>query len=199
MGRPTNVPARRAQVADALIGLLADASFEEITVVAMAKAAGLRPGLIHHYFASKEEVLAVAVERMVIQLEVRLAKRLRRAGDDPRARIDAFIDAWLELDATADRRAAFAWVAIGDEARRRVEISAAYSTAIRRAVDRLTEDMTRLVSPRKRRARSIAEAIVLAIEGALRVGAGGGLEVGTAAPLVRRVAAAMLNDAVANP
>ncbi|HSQ66657.1 MAG TPA: TetR/AcrR family transcriptional regulator [Polyangiaceae bacterium] len=199
MGRPTNVSARRAQVADAFIGLLADASFEDITVVAMAKAAGLRPGLVHHYFASKEEVLAVAVERMAIQLEVRLAERLRRVGDDPRARIDAFIDAWLALDGSADRRAAFAWAAIGDEARRRLDVRAIYSTAIGRGVDRLAEDVARLVPPRKRRARSIAEAIMVAIEGALRVGAGGGLEAGTAAPLARRVAAALLNDAAVRP
>jgi len=163
----------------------------------MAKAAGLRPGLIHHYFAAKEEVLAVAVERLAIQLEVRLADRLRHVRDDPRARIDAFIDAWLELDGTANRRTALAWVAIGDEARRRLDIGAMYSSAVGRVVDRLAEDVGRLV-PRKR-VRSTARAIMVAIEGALRVGAGGGLEPGAAAPLVRGMAAALLNDAAAGP
>ena len=62
MGRPTNSDARRAQVADALIGLLAQGSFEEVTIAAMAKAAELAPGLVHHHFRSKEEVLAVAVD-----------------------------------------------------------------------------------------------------------------------------------------
>lgn len=199
MGRPTNIDTRRAQVADALIGLLADRSFENVTIVDMAKASGVRPGLVHHYFGDKDEVLTVAVERLTLLLEMRLTERLRRAGDDPRARIDAFIDAWLALADGVEPRAARAWVAIGDEARKRPEIASSYGEAISRATGRLLQEVNRIIPARKRRSQVIAQAIVVAIEGALRVGAGGGLEARAAAPLVRGVAAAMLNDAAANP
>ena len=197
MGRPTNIEMRRAQVADALVGLLADQSFENITIAEMAKAAGVRPGLVHHYFGNKDEVLDVAVERLTLLLEMRLTERLRRAGDDPRARIDAVIDAWLAPGDGAEPRAARAWVAIGDEARKRPEVGSSYGAAIGRVMDRVLLEVNRVIPPRNRRSQVIAQAIVVAIEGALRVGAGGGLQPGAAAPMVRAVAAAMLNDAAA--
>jgi TetR/AcrR family transcriptional repressor of bet genes len=196
MGRPTNLVARRAQVADALVALLARGSFEEVSVAAMAKAAGLAPGLVHHYFASKDDVLRLAVDRLALRLQVRLTERLRGAGDDPSARVEAFIDAWLAVDPIGDPQAALAWVAIGDEARRRAEITDLYAAAITRIVAQLREEIARaLPAPHRRKARFVATAVVVAIEGALRVGAAGGLAPGSAASLVNATATALINDA----
>lgn len=196
MGRPSNLEARRAQVADALVRLLAGGSFSEISVAEMAREAALAPGLVHHYFRDKEAVLVVAVERMAIELELRLVDKLQSAGEAGKARVHAFIDAWLSAEAGANPRAAFAWVAIGDEARRRPDVRRIYVAAFERATLHLTDEMKHWLSPlRQRRASKIARAVMVAIEGALRVGAAGGLEAGTAAPLVRGIADALVNEA----
>ncbi|MEO6950873.1 MAG: TetR family transcriptional regulator [Polyangia bacterium] len=199
MGRPSNLESRRAQVADALVRLLATGSFAEISVAELAREAGVAPGLVHHYFRDKEAVLLVAVERMTVGLEVRLVERLRAAGGVAKARVHAFIDAWLSPDAGANPRAAFAWVAIGDEARRRPDVQALYVAAFERAIDRLRLEVSQWLSPLKhRRAGKIARVVMIAIEGALRVGAAGALEAGSAAPLVRGIVDALVAES-ANP
>ena len=196
MGRPSNLEARRGQVADALVRLLAAGSFSEISVAELAREAALAPGLVHHYFRDKEEVLVVAVERLALGLELRLVEQLKTAGEVGKARVHAFIDAWLSPEAGANPRAAFAWVAIGDEARRRPEVRRIYVAAFERAVERLVDEVKHWLSPvRRQRAGKIARAVMVAIEGALRVGAAGGLEPGSAAPLVRGLADALVNEA----
>lgn len=193
MGRPTNIETRRAQVADAMIDLLAHGTFEQVTVAAMAKTAGLAPGLVHHNFASKEDVLTLAVDRLALRLEARLADRLRTAGDDARAQVNAFIDAWLVPGPLDDPRAAMAWVTIGDEARRRPTVRTVYLASLSRAKARLVDAVSRVMRPsRKPTAEHIAQALIVAIEGALRVGVAGGLVPGSAAPLVRSLATALL-------
>ncbi len=196
MGRSSNLEARRAQVADALVRLLAAGSFAEISVAELGREAALAPGLVHHYFRDKEEVLVVAVERMAIELELRLVEKLRTAGEAGKARVHAFIDAWLSAEPGANPRAAFAWVAIGDEARRRPEVQKLYVAAFDRAVERLTDEVRHWLSPlRQRRAGTIARSVMISIEGALRVGAAGGLVPGSAAPLVRGLADALVHEA----
>ena len=195
MGRSTNTEARRAQIADALIGLLGRASFAETSVATIAKAAGLAHGLVHHHFSSKEEVLELAVERLAVQLELRLQSLLRATGDDPHARVDAFIDAWLSLGDGADPRAALAWVAVGEEARRSATVKRVYVEALERSRAHLIGEIGRCLSVKGRvRARPIAEAIVVAIEGALRAGAAGGLQEGSAAPMVHAIFRALVRD-----
>ncbi|MEI8256543.1 MAG: TetR family transcriptional regulator, partial [Deltaproteobacteria bacterium] len=189
MGRPSNAETRRAQLADALVGLLAEGSFEQVTTADLARGAGLAPGLVHHYFGSKEEVLTLAVERLAIELELRLTTRLRAAGSEPLARVEAIVDSWLATGPGANPRAALTWVTIGDEARRRADVRGLYLDALGRTKERLAEEIARALPPaRRRRARSIAEGVLVVIEGALRVGAAGGIEAGTAAPLARHVA-----------
>lgn len=191
MGRPSNLTSRRAQVADALVRLLAMGSFSEISIAELAREAGVAPGLVHHYFVDKAEVLVVAVERMAVGLELRLVERLRAAGDQPKARVHAFIDAWLAPDVGASPRAAFAWVAIGDEARRRNDVQRLYLAAFERAVERLRDE---LVPLSRRRAAKVARTVMISIEGALRVGAAGGLAPGSAAPLVRGLVDALVAE-----
>lgn len=193
MGRPTNKETRRAQVADALIELLAHGSFEQITIQAIAKAAALAPGLVHHNFAGKDEVLTLAVERLALRLETRLAERLRARGDAAEERAHAFIDAWLAPGPGDDPRGVLAWCTIGDEARRRPAVRAVYLAALERSTARLAEAVSGPPRHAPNKAlRALAQTLVVAIEGALRVGVAGGLAPGAAAPMVRALATALL-------
>ncbi|MCC6556474.1 MAG: TetR family transcriptional regulator C-terminal domain-containing protein [Polyangiaceae bacterium] len=171
MGRPSNTEARRAQIADAMIAVVAGVGLDAATVPAVAAAAGLSPGLVHYHFASKDEILPLAVERLGLRLEVRAEARLRAAGDDPRARLHALCDAWLARGEGEDPGAVRAWAAIGAAAARREDVRALTAAFTDRAVERVRREVARALPPgRRRRARDVATSVVLFMEGALRVG-----------------------------
>lgn len=171
MGRPKNTEARRAQIADAMVAVVAAVGLDAATVPAIAAAAALSPGLVHYHFASKDEILPLAVERLGLRLEVRAEARLRAAGDDPRARVLALCDAWLARDDGADAEAVRAWAAIGAAAARREDIRALTAAFTDRAVERLRAEIARALPPARRRgARDLAASLVVFLEGALRVG-----------------------------
>ncbi|APR83093.1 HTH-type transcriptional regulator BetI [Minicystis rosea] len=171
MGRPKNTEARRAQIADAMIAVVAAVGLEEATVPAIAAAAALSPGLVHYHFASKDEILPLAVERLGLRLEVRAEARLRAAGEDARARVHALGDAWLARDEGADTEAVRAWAAIGAAAARRDDVRALTAVLTERAVERLRAEVARALPPARRRgARDVATSVVVFLEGALRVG-----------------------------
>ena len=52
----------RGKLIEAAYEVLAAQGYEATTIKAVAQAAGVAPGLIHYYFASKEELLAAVLE-----------------------------------------------------------------------------------------------------------------------------------------
>ncbi|AKT38355.1 TetR/AcrR family transcriptional regulator [Chondromyces crocatus] len=171
MGRPRNTELRRAQIADAFIAVVADVGVDAATVPAIAEAAGLSPGLVHYHFETKDEILPLAIERLSLLLEMRIEGRLRAAGDDPRARLHALVNAWLARDESADPRAVRAWAALGAAAARNADVRALTAAFTGRVVERWEREVLAALSPERReRARDIATTLVLGIEGALRVG-----------------------------
>lgn len=54
--------ANRARLIEAAYAVLAERGYEATSIKAVAQAAGVAPGLIHYYFASKEDLLAAVVE-----------------------------------------------------------------------------------------------------------------------------------------
>jgi AcrR family transcriptional regulator len=54
--------ANRANLIQAAFTVLSERGYEATTIKAVAQAAGVAPGLIHYYFASKEDLLIAVVE-----------------------------------------------------------------------------------------------------------------------------------------
>jgi TetR/AcrR family transcriptional repressor of bet genes len=110
MGRPSLRDERRAQLVAAFARVLARAGFAGATIAAVAEEAGLAPGLVHHYFTDKQELLAVLVRELMDRF-----RRRARALDtgDP---LDAYLTAALALGETADIVAARCWVGVFAEA-----------------------------------------------------------------------------------
>jgi AcrR family transcriptional regulator len=54
---------RRAQLIDAALSLFAERGFRATTIADIADATGTAHGLVYHYFASKDELLAAVLER----------------------------------------------------------------------------------------------------------------------------------------
>jgi AcrR family transcriptional regulator len=60
---PKIVEDRRAQIIDAALHVFSQKGFERTTNKDIAQEAGITPGLIYHYFESKEELLKAAIEQ----------------------------------------------------------------------------------------------------------------------------------------
>ena len=56
MSRPSNTEARRGQIVDAMVQVLAREGYEGASVQAVARVAGLAPGLVHYHFRRKLEI-----------------------------------------------------------------------------------------------------------------------------------------------
>jgi TetR/AcrR family transcriptional repressor of bet genes len=111
MGRRSLRTERRAELTDAFAHVLARHGFAGATVAAVAEEAGVAPGLVHHYFADKDDLLASLLGDLVQRFRKR--SRAYESTTDP---LDAYIAAALALDDSADIVAARCWVGIFAEA-----------------------------------------------------------------------------------
>lgn len=192
MARPSNTEARRAQIVQGMLSVMTHGGYEGATIAAIAKAAGLAPGLVHYHFKTKLEVLVALIQTLTQQLELRYQSRLR---DDDRARdrLFAFIDAHVALGKDADPRAVAAWNVIGAEALRQTEVRALYRSALARNLSelrRLVRSSLLQQGRATREAGRIAAALMSAIEGAYRIAAVQPKQLprGYAAPMLRAMA-----------
>lgn len=195
MGRPSNRDARRGQIVQGLLAVMARDGYEGASTVAIAREAGLAPGLVHYHFGSKQEVLVALVERLTGTARARYAARAARAGADPWRRLEAFLDAWVGLGPGADPAAVAAWNVVGAEAVRQAPVRALYAAAVAAQQAELVR-LARACAPGLPRARvqRVAATLGCAIEGAFRLAsaAPGALPRGFAAPALREVARRLL-------
>lgn len=201
MARPSNTEERRRQITEGLARVMADKSYEQASVAAIARAAGLGAGLVHYHFENKQAILVALVERLTAGLEARHQRRLATAGDDPWARLDAFIDAFAAVDEDADPAAVACWTRLGDEAARRPEVGVPYRAAIGRWHAALTERVAAILIADGRPPRGAAESaagLLAAIEGAFQLGAAapGIIPPGRAAGMLKRMARGLLSPEV---
>ena len=117
MGRPSNREQRRKEILSAFARVLADHGYAGATIASVAAEAHIAPGLVHHHFESKGELLSCLVEELVRRFRGRIEQR---EGDgDP---LHAYADAALKLDEHADVVEARCWVGIFAEAVRNPEL-----------------------------------------------------------------------------
>jgi TetR/AcrR family transcriptional regulator, transcriptional repressor of bet genes len=138
MARPTNNEARREQISDALIRVMAKRGYDGASVADIAKAARLTPGLVHYHFDTKQEILLLALGRLVARHVSGLEARLAQAEGDPAAELDAFIDFHLGLGADADPEALACWILLSGEALREPKVREDLERGLRLLTDRLS-------------------------------------------------------------
>lgn len=170
---------RRGEITHAFARVLAERGFARATIAAVAAEAGIAPGLVHHHFDSKDELLSVLLEQLVAGFRQRVAGR----EGDP---LLAYGDGALALDASADVVAARCWVGLFAEAIR--------NPTLFRRVRRLLDGEVQALQRRSGHALSNQDAAALLafVVGALVVGAFAPRKTaGFAAPAFRRFAAAL--------
>lgn len=185
MARPSNTAERRAQIVQGLMTSMAERGYERSTIADIARAAGLSPGLVHYHFAAKRDVLVALVEQLGAQVRARFEERAPDRG--ARARLRAFLDAYVATGPGADPRAVACWVGIAAEAVRDPDVRALYAAQVQASLATLTElvkDALREADRATRDAPRIAAALLAAVEGSyqLATAAPGVLPKGFAAP-----------------
>lgn len=102
--------ARRAALIDATLDCIAEGGPQAATVRAIALKAGVTPGLIKHYFDTKEELVASAHETLMTRMTEASAAALDDLPADPLARLAGFI-ANAVTPPVVDPRAMALWAA----------------------------------------------------------------------------------------
>jgi TetR/AcrR family transcriptional repressor of bet genes len=176
MGRRSVRAERRIEVARAFARVLGTQGQGGATIAAVAAEAGIAPGLVHHYFESKQDLYETLLTGLLAEFRRRIDAH---PADDP---LEAYVSAALALDERSDVAAARAWVGVFAEALGDADLFA----RVRRVMD--TE-----VAHVERRAQGTlstadASAVVAFVVGALVFGAFAPRKTaGFAAPSLRRM------------
>jgi TetR/AcrR family transcriptional repressor of bet genes len=160
MGRRSVREQRRAQITEAFARVLAAHGYAGATIAAVAAEAGVAPGLVHHHFADKTDLLASLLKDLMDRFRRRT--RAIEASADP---LVAYGAAAVRLDDTADAIAARCWVGVLAEAVR----DPALFAQVRRLVDSEIEVIRRRSSGRF--SPQDAGAVLAFVVGALVLGA----------------------------
>lgn len=171
MARTSNTEARRAEIAGAMLAVIARHGYEKATIQAIAAHAGLAPGLIHYHFKNKQEILVSLVGTMA---QAAHARYLAVLGDqvEPLPRLRAYLHARLGLGEGAAPDIVAAWVMIGAEAVRQPEVRTVYRQMIADELALLTTLLTDCLRERGRDARvatTLAAGLAAMIEGAYQL------------------------------
>jgi TetR/AcrR family transcriptional repressor of bet genes len=196
MPRPQNTEQRRSEIIGGLARVMADRGYAKATIQAIARAAGLTPGLVHYHFQNKQEILLALIERLASVVRARLDTE----AADPREKIDAAIDALVGTKGGIESEAVACWVVIGAEAVRQPEVRDLYEGLIREAIEEFASAFRSAMHKQGRAdatAPDAALAVVAAMEGFFRLAAGSPACVpsGSAASSIKQIARGFLDSA----
>jgi TetR/AcrR family transcriptional repressor of bet genes len=181
MGRPSNRAERRAHILRAFAVVLADHGYAGATIAAVAAQAGMAPGLLHHHFKNKQEMLEALLRDLISGFRTRVA--IYEEREDP---LLAYGDGALKLDERADVVAARCWVGLFAEAVRSPVLFRRTRALIDSEIDTIRYRSAGRLSGQE------AGAVLAFIVGALVVGAFAPKKTaGFAAPGLRKLVAAM--------
>lgn len=186
MGRRSNRGERRADLTAAFARVLAEHGYAGATIAAVGLEAGVAPGLVHHHFADKGDLLESLLEDLMTRFRRRT--RVLDGRGDP---LDAYLTAAVGLDDTADAVAARCWVGLLAEAVRNPTLFA----QVRRLVDTEIEAIRRRSGDRF--SSRDAGAVLAFVIGALVLGAFAPRKTaGFAAPALRILVEALRRESI---
>lgn len=88
---------RRRSLIDATVDAIHERGYSDVTMAQIAKRAGVSGGLVHHYFGSKDQLLAATMRHLLTELGRAIRDGLARA-ETPRERITAIISGNFAVD-----------------------------------------------------------------------------------------------------
>lgn len=154
-------PIRRRQLIDAAIASIHEYGLADTTVARIARKAGVSPGIVHHYFTGKEELLFETMRQLLADLRADVVARYARAHT-PFERLNAAIDACFG-DVQFSPEVVAAWLGLYGTARQSQRLQTILTIYHRRLRSNLMNDLRALVPPAE--AARIAEGIAAMIDG----------------------------------
>jgi TetR/AcrR family transcriptional repressor of bet genes len=171
MSRRSNTEQRRAEIASALLAVMAEHGYEKATIQLIGKQAGLAPGLLHYHFKTKGEILLALVKTMA-ELARQRYLDLAATASTADEFLRAYIHARLARGDGADPHAVAAWVMIGAEAVRQPDVRAVYQDAVRAELQLIEAMLTACFTERGKPAGAVpalAATLLALIEGAFQL------------------------------
>lgn len=83
MPKQVDHDARRRAIAEALVRVAASQGIESVSLRHVAAEAGVSPGMVQHYFRTKDEMMGFAMEVVSEGVEARLSTTVAGLGDTP--------------------------------------------------------------------------------------------------------------------
>ena len=154
-------PIRRQQLIDAAIASIHEHGFSSATVARIARKAGVSTGIVHHYFADKNDLLA-ATMRAMLDILRRDAVAGMRVAKDPTQRIYAIIHASYG-DEQFGEEVFSAWLALYGNARDSAKLQRILRIYHRRLHSNLLYNLIPLIG--RERADEVALGIGALIDG----------------------------------
>jgi TetR/AcrR family transcriptional repressor of bet genes len=114
--------ARRLSLVEACARVLAREGVAGCSVRAIALEAGVSPGLVGHYFAGVDALVAETYAHIEAQVSAAIDDALEAAGSDPRARLEAFVTASFAPPIASGELLA-TWIAFWSLVRSRADIA----------------------------------------------------------------------------
>lgn len=190
--------AKRERIVAGLRRAMARGGYSGASVQAIAKEAGLTPGLVHYYFTSKREILRALIAAIHERVLERTTPRASASRRSARARLLGLIEGTLEARGGGeDPELAACWVHIGAEALRDPAVRADYGEALEGLAGGLRaalREALREEGRSTRNVRAIAYAILAAVQGVHQLDATApGLGTpGCGAPMLRHMVEGLL-------
>jgi TetR/AcrR family transcriptional regulator, transcriptional repressor of bet genes len=154
-------PIRRQQLIDAAIASIHEHGFSSATVARIARKAGVSTGIVHHYFADKNDLLAATMRAMLDILRREAAMRMRSAKS-PTERIHAIIHASYG-DEQFSEEVFSAWLALYGNARDSDKLQRILRIYHKRLHSNLLYGLVPLIG--RERSRDVALGIAALIDG----------------------------------
>jgi AcrR family transcriptional regulator len=149
---------RRSALIAATQELVAEGGPEAATVRAIAERAGVTPGLIRHYFTSKDELNRAAYRTLMDGMTAKGSDAIEGVGAQPAERLAAFIAASLRAP-VLDAGAVVLWAGYMHKVRSDPDLLAVHEAgylAYRDTLQRLIEALPRDTQPGQTRREAIA-------------------------------------------
>ncbi|NBZ87933.1 TetR family transcriptional regulator [Stagnihabitans tardus] len=107
--------ARRSQLIEATLETLAARGYARVTLLEVARTAGLSHGLVNFHFSSKEKLLEATLTQLAEEYRANWLRHVEEAGEDPAAQLAAMVAADFDPVINSPLRIA-AWCAFLGEA-----------------------------------------------------------------------------------
>ena len=155
-------PIRKKQLIEATIASIHQQGFAATTVKEIGAIAGVSPGIIHHYFGGKNELLEATMRQLLEDLRLVTIAGLRKTND-PVERIECIIHANFAEDFFS-QQALTAWLAFWAQVPHQENFRKLQRVNEKRLLSNLRYDFQKLIPDRKQ-ARKSALGLAVMMDG----------------------------------